>query len=260
MGMARFTISENGDAERSLRPSGAIGLEQVFPDLRAADGTGRLRAHVIRLPAGGLAHLTEPRESADTLGFLILKGLILREAAFTDRGGAAAELVGRGELVSAPGPIADGAVQGRARWTALENTWVADLGSLEPAGRREIAPALCARQAQRAERLMLERAICAHIRIDVRVLAYLWHLTTRFGTRSEAGIRLELPLKHAVLAHLVSAARPSVTTALQGLIREDYVRRDRRTFVLPGEPSAVTELLARAPLRGAREPGAVAQP
>jgi CRP-like cAMP-binding protein len=51
------------------------------------------------------------------------------------------------------------------------------------------------------------------------------------------GVRLELPLTHAVLGKLVGAHRPSVTTALGSLVDRGLVVRAEDGWVLR-EPSA----------------------
>jgi CRP-like cAMP-binding protein len=85
--------------------------------------------------------------------------------------------------------------------------------------------------------------------VDVRVLAYLWHLADRFGVVLPGAVRLDIPLTHAVLARLVGARRPTVTTALQRLIQLGYLRREGRAFVLIGSALAIEELERRSPAR-----------
>jgi hypothetical protein len=87
------------------------------------------------------------------------------------------------------------------------------------------------------------------VRVDVRVLAYLWHLADRFGVVQPGAVKLDVPLTHAVLARLIGARRPTVTTALQRLIQLGYLHRDGRAFVLAGDASSVIELESRSPAR-----------
>lgn len=65
------------------------------------------------------------------------------------------------------------------------------------------------------------------------------------------------PLIHAVLALLVGARRPTVTTALSRLIALDYLRRDGRAFLLSGDASAVAALEAQSPAALAASSGPV---
>jgi DNA-binding IclR family transcriptional regulator len=62
-------------------------------------------------------------------------------------------------------------------------------------------------------------------------------------------VKLDVPLTHAVLARLVGARRPTVTTALQRLLQLGYLQRDGRAFVLVGDASGVAELESRSPAR-----------
>src|SRR5262249_51714123 len=116
-------------------------------------------------------------------------------------------------------------------------------------GSLEVVEGLVNRCAERAETVAVQRSIAAHVRVDVRVLCYLWHLADRFGVVLPDGVRLNLPLTHAVLARLVGARRPTVTTALQRLMQLGYLRRESRAFVLVGDASAVEELESRSPAR-----------
>ena len=60
------------------------------------------------------------------------------------------------------------------------------------------------------------------------------------------GTVLRLRLTHTVLADLVAARRPTVTTALSELARQGLVRTDGETWVLPGEaPSDLLVLRSR---------------
>lgn len=209
----------------------------------------RLTAPVYRLPLGALP---EPpvRTRERHLGFLMLKGLLLYEVSTCGR--ATAELLGAGDLVrpwptelSTTLPIA-------TKWTVLEQALLADLGTAVNSrfsDTSDVFEALVRRCADRADALGVQRSITAHVRVDVRVLAYLWHLADRFGTVVPGAVKLDIPLTHAVLARLIGARRPTVTTALQRLIQLGYLRRDGRAFVLIGDADNVAELESRSPAR-----------
>ena len=87
-------------------------------------------------------------------------------------------------------------------------------------------------------------AIVHQARVDVRLHMLLWHLAARWGRVRSDGTVLRLRLTHAVLADLVAARRPTVTTALSELTRRGMVRTDGETWVLPGE--APSDLIAFA--------------
>jgi CRP/FNR family transcriptional regulator, cyclic AMP receptor protein len=70
----------------------------------------------------------------------------------------------------------------------------------------------------------------------------LWHLAGRWGRVHSIGTVLPLRLTHDVLADLVAARRPTVTTALSELARRGLVRWEDDAWVLTG--NAPIELLA----------------
>jgi DNA-binding IclR family transcriptional regulator len=74
-------------------------------------------------------------------------------------------------------------------------------------------------------------------------------MADRFGVVVPGAVRVDLTLTHSILARLVGARRPTVTTALQRLIQLGYLRREGRGFVLLGDSSAVAELESRSPSR-----------
>jgi CRP/FNR family transcriptional regulator, cyclic AMP receptor protein len=228
------------------QPAGRIPLLEVDPDLAGgrsrADGAGRVVVPVLRFPVGSLP--TAPEQQRESLGFMVLKGLLICESAVCGR--AVAELVGPGDVISCDAQYASGTLPVRVMWTALAPTLLADLSDVDvPA----VVTALAKRSCERADRIAVERSIGSHVRVDVRVLAYLWHLADRFGVVAPEGVKLDLPLTHAVLARLVGARRPTVTTALQRLIQLGYLTRNGRTYMLLGDAGSVDDLDRRSPAR-----------
>jgi ferredoxin-NADP reductase len=59
----------------------------------------------------------------------------------------------------------------------------------------------------------------------VRILPLLWHLADRFGRVRPDGVALEVPLKHATMAKLLAATRPSVSSALAELAGRGELER-----------------------------------
>jgi CRP-like cAMP-binding protein len=229
----------------------------VDPDL-AGGKTGpelagirdRLTAPVYRVGTGPLPE--PPANKRDRhLGFLVLKGLLLYEVTACAR--ATAELLGPGDLVRPwRQHHSSETLETTSTWTILEQTLLGDLGtaaSAQWASDGAIAEVLITRCVDRADAAAVQRSITAHVRVDVRLLAYLWHLADRFGVVIRGGVRLDVPLTHAVLARLVGARRPTVTTALQRLIQLGYLRREGRAYVLLGDAGAVAELESRSPSR-----------
>jgi CRP-like cAMP-binding protein len=98
--------------------------------------------------------------------------------------------------------------------------------------------------------MSVNMAIVHQARVDVRLHMLLWHLAARWGRVRSDGTVLRLRLTHSVLADLVAARRPTVTTALSDLARRGLVKTDGETWVLSGE--APGDLLTLAPAAGGR--------
>jgi CRP-like cAMP-binding protein len=249
-----------------LHPAGRIALLDVDPDLAghaSAAEIAAIRDHltapVYRLTVGAMP-IPAKRAGETHLGYLLLKGLLLYEVSACGR--ATAELLGAGDLVRPWARDVTDTLESETKWIVLEQVLLADLGMVNAsrlAESREIVESLVMRCADRAEAVAIQRSITAHVRVDVRVLAYLWHLADRFGVVLPGAVKLDIPLTHAVLARLVGARRPTVTTALQRLIQLGYLRREGRAFVLIGTARAVSELESRSPSRDFALPAADAR-
>jgi CRP-like cAMP-binding protein len=73
--------------------------------------------------------------------------------------------------------------------------------------------------------------------VDDRLLVVMWFLAERWGRVRPEGVVLPLKLTHQLLAALVGAKRPSVTTALGELTTAGLLeRRDDGSWLLHGEP------------------------
>lgn len=99
---------------------------------------------------------------------------------------------------------------------------------------------------RRTRNLSVNMAIVHQSRVDVRVHMLLWHLAGRWGRVGSQGVLLPLRLTHAVLADLVAARRPTVTSALSELGRRGKVESTGRGWLLHGDPPG--ELLELAPV------------
>jgi CRP-like cAMP-binding protein len=172
-------------------------------------------------------------------GGVLLSGLLVRELSAGT--GTTAELLGAGEVIL-PTDSGDAApfVAPVASWTALEPTRIAWLD--QPFGlalRRwpELGSVLLERSQRRADRLALSQAISQLTRVDDRVEILLWHLAERWGRVRPDGVVLPIRLTHRVLARLIGARRPSVTTAVGALERDGRLERlERGGWLLLGDP------------------------
>jgi CRP/FNR family transcriptional regulator, cyclic AMP receptor protein len=179
------------------------------------------------------------------IGVLVLTGLMIRRVGIEGRFGA--EVIGEGDLLRPNEESISPLLPLTTEWTIVLPTRVAALDrSFEQYVARypELTRALVARAIQRSKNLAVNMAIVHQARVDVRLHMLLWHLAGRWGRVRSDGTVLRLRLTHAILADLVAARRPTVTTALSELARRGLVSSDGETWVLSGE--APNELLAYA--------------
>jgi CRP/FNR family cyclic AMP-dependent transcriptional regulator len=185
-----------------------------------------------------------PEAAAGGIGLLVLDGVLLRRVGVDGRFGA--ELLGQGDLLR-PWHEEEGsaALTRTTGWRVLEPARLAVLD--EAAARRlanypELTGRLVGRALDRSRHLAVNMAIIHQARVHVRLHMMFWHLAERWGRVRSEGIFLPLPLTHSVLADLVAARRPTVTTGLAELYRRQLVRDLPRGWLLLGEPPG--ELLA----------------
>jgi CRP-like cAMP-binding protein len=126
-----------------------------------------------------------------------------------------------------------------SEWRVLEPARLAVLDEqfARVAGRYpQLVARLMARTVQRSRHLAVNLAIVHHARVDVRLHLLLWHLAGRWGRVRGDGVTVPIRLTHAVLADLVAARRPTVTSALTDLGRQGLVRPVDEGWLLPGRP------------------------
>jgi CRP/FNR family cyclic AMP-dependent transcriptional regulator len=212
-------------------------------DLLAPDEFERARrgalARVQRLSPGewdaqaALEHDTHHR------GFLIVDGLLSRSVEVLGR--RCVELLGHGDVMRPWRWDDEGShVRAEVGWMVLEPSRLAVLDHdlvLRIVPWPELGVELFNRGTRRAHHLAVALAIAHHQRVDDRLLLTLWHLAERWGRVHTDGVVVPLPLSHQRLADLVGAHRPSVTTAMGGLVRAERIsRRENGDWVLHGAP------------------------
>jgi CRP-like cAMP-binding protein len=74
-----------------------------------------------------------------------------------------------------------------------------------------------------------------------------WHFAGRWGRVRGDGVLLPLRLTHTVLADLVAARRPTVTTALSDLSKRGLIRAVDDGWLLLGQAPTEVPALAGAP-------------
>jgi hypothetical protein len=218
------------------------------PDL--AEGLDPERERAARRLAVARLDLLEPGEwrgdheypePAGHLGLLITQGLMSRTIEVAGR--TCVELLGPGDFLrpwvtAAPGS----SVPVEAHWMVMEPTHVAVLDrrfAETMAPFPELLGTVLDRVMMRSRWFAFQLAVSNLKRVESRLLVVLWHFADRWGRVGPDGVRLELPVTHRVLAGVVGAQRPSVTTALGELARAGLVeRRPDGSWLLHGEPPA----------------------
>jgi CRP/FNR family cyclic AMP-dependent transcriptional regulator len=210
--------------------------ECIAPELRAG-AVAHCVARTIRMPRGRW-NVPGPEGLRDGIGLLVLEGLLLRRVGIDGRFGA--ELLGVGDLLR-PWQSDDArtTLALTTGWKVLEPVRLALLD--EAAARRfadypQLTGRLVDRALERSRNLTINMAIVHQARVHVRLHMLLWHLADRWGRVRSEGIWLPLALTHTVLADLVAARRPTVTTALTELSRQGLVISAGDGWLLSGEP------------------------
>ena len=139
-----------------------------------------------------------------------------------------AELVGEGDVLRAAAQDLDNpTLPLTVEWLILEPSRVAVLDERfvrQLARFPQVAGRLFARSVLRSRQLAVNMAIVHQARVDVRLHLLFWQLAGRWGRVRSDGVVVPLRLTHTVLADLVAARRPTVTSALSDLSRRGLVR------------------------------------
>lgn len=246
-----FDAGRMENAVESRPAAGVIDLLAWDPDLAEAFGHGdadsvpRLPVLVAHLPRGPWR---APRRAENgALGLLVLDGLIVRRVRYGRS--ACTELVGPGDLLRPWFKETDGVIPAQASWKVAEPAHVALLnGSVASAcaSSQALVAELLDRSVARTRRQGVLGAIMATKRIDERVLLVLSHLAERYGTVTGAGVLIGLPLTHALIAELIGARRPSVTTGLSELRASGAVQRSKDGWILTERGCELLDEMAQA--------------
>jgi CRP/FNR family transcriptional regulator, cyclic AMP receptor protein len=225
-----------------VREIGVVQLLECEPEL--GDGLSKeavaAASHALPVPVAILKRgAWNPRSELSEvgcLGYLIAKGLLIRRVEVAQ--GSSVELLGRGDLLR---PWQEDASSFcAASWEVLEQSTLLALGPGFTRGLTqwpEIAANLAMRGLRRSRALAADAAIASIVGIEERLLIMLWHLAERWGEPSAEGIHLPIRIPHRVLAEMVGARRPSITSALAQL--QVAGRLDRGSdggWILLGDP------------------------
>jgi CRP/FNR family transcriptional regulator, cyclic AMP receptor protein len=168
------------------------------------------------------------------IGRLVISGVLLRRTTFGGR--TASEPIGPGDVIATAPDLLE-VPEVETTWTVCQATRLAVLDDEFARTAAElpgVLSALLQRSAERTHSVGFLLAVAQLPRLEMRLLALLWHLAQRWGTVERDGIVVELPFSHATLGELVAARRPSVATALSQLVaRGQVVRRPNDEWLLP---------------------------
>jgi DNA-binding transcriptional ArsR family regulator len=223
-------------------------LGALLRDQRLIAARRRLVAREHAVPRGEWIDDRLHRAGPEHLGLLVLDGVVARELLLSDN--VSTELLGAGDLLRpwqdrAPAQL----LRARVRWTVLEPVRCAVLDQAfaeQVAHFSEVHTMLIDRVTERAHRLAVTQAISQLNGVDHRIHALLWHLAERWGRVTSRGPAISLNLPHRILAQLVGARRPTVSTALRELVDAGLIeRRPDGGWLLTGEPVGMPTLATR---------------
>jgi CRP/FNR family cyclic AMP-dependent transcriptional regulator len=208
--------------------------EAIDPGHRAA-AIGALAARELDVPPGVWAG--DPLAIDGGVGLLVLEGVLVRRIGIGGR--FSAELLGEGDILRNVNEEALSPLQMSSSWLILEASRLAVLDERfvrQLAAFPRLAGRLFGRSVLRSRQIAVNMAIVHQARVDVRLHMLLWHLAGRWGRVRSDGVLVPLRLTHAILADLVAARRPTVTSALTELGREGLVHSVQEGWLLSGEP------------------------
>ena len=237
--------------KRAFRPLRAVSvleedleLAGLVAENQLAAAKSRSRAAVVQVPRGTWQEPEWPPPVRQGLGLLILGGLMLRRLGLDGRCGA--ELVTKGDLLrpwqGEESRLIDG---GQTEWRAIEPTRIAvlDIGFARRVSRfPEIYGEIAARAIRRSRHLTVNMAIVQQPKVETRLLMTLWHLADRCGTIDSGGSLVPIDLSHTILAELVAARRPTVSTAIASIQRAGKAKKLSEGWELRGGPPGEMEL------------------
>jgi CRP/FNR family cyclic AMP-dependent transcriptional regulator len=216
-------------------------LYERLPESERARAAREAVAQVETLELGVWNEPHDPQSHHDGFGLLVLDGMFARRVTLGRID--CTELLGQGDVLR-PWSFtsAYASLPSKVTWRVVEPVRLATLDrsfALALAPWPEISAALMDRIIQRTRWLAFQLAVCNVVRVDTRLLLMLWHFADRWGRMTIDGARVHIPVTHSVLASVVGARRPSVTTALGRLQAEGLIERlPDSGWLLRGEPPA----------------------
>jgi CRP/FNR family transcriptional regulator, cyclic AMP receptor protein len=233
----RNHTGRRGTPAEAVMGDGWVSLLELLPARSSNEPrfrqevASRLRAQTLRISPGGFDMGAIEPGAPGWAALLVLDGLLVAEL---DAGRAhVGWLLGADDLVC-PWELEAGLTRDAA-WRALVPTRVAMLDA-DFAHRAAPVPGVMSEllfRLQRTSRWLLSKSLLVSSPvIEERVLFLFALLGERWGRVTPDGVRLELRLTHALIAHLVGARRPTVTATVNALRHKGIVKRDADGWLL----------------------------
>ena len=198
----------------------------------ASPGSRRLAARLAHIAPGPFDPRTLIADPRGWLGLLVVEGIALVQV---DAGRAPIGwLVGADDVIR-PWEMDAVSLLGGASWQALTPLRIALLDAdfaRRVAGLSAVADALVAKAMQTSHWLFGKSLVTGTSVIEERLLLLFALLGERWGKATSAGVVVAMPLTHQVLATLIGARRPSVSTALRGLSAAGLLKRTAEGWLL----------------------------
>ena len=235
--------------------NGRVSLVDEDPDLLkgfdqpAAEAIRRAsKVSVIELEPGPWRRGRTP--PTPTYGLYVLDGVLTRGVMIQGR--RSAELLGPGDVLRpAASDDIDSSVDFDVSWEMLEYTRLALLDrdfAAAVAPWPELTAAVMDRIMRRAHAAAFHLAVSHLKRVETRLLVVLWYYADRWGRVTPNGVLLPVRMTHSLLARVVGARRPSVSTALGRLQDRGFLERTEagQWLLLGPPPRELAELSSSA--------------
>ncbi len=198
----------------------------------------RLVARATSVPRGAWAPETEHEPGA--VGLLVLTGLVTRNVSIA--GTDSREPLGAGDIIRPwDDTTALDPIPAETSWTVIEplNVVLLDrrwrlLGARWP----ELGDEILHRVTRRSRWLSVLLAIATLRGVEGRLMLLLWHLAGNWGRVTPEGTLVPFRLTHELMADLIGARRPSVSTAIAQLERDGSIERVDEGWLLLTDPPA----------------------
>ncbi len=203
----------------------------------AVPGKRRLAARLVHLPAGPFDPRVLVGDPTGWLGLMVVNGLAMVQV---DAGRAPIGWLVGAEDVVRPWEMHEVSLLAAASWQALMPVRLALLDAdfaRRVAGFTSITEAFIAKTMQTSHWLFAKSLVTGTSVIEERLLLLFALLGERWGKATSAGVMVAMPLTHQVLASLIGARRPSVSTALRGLAQSGLLRRTPQGWLLCRAPA-----------------------